>query len=95
MVGVNINYRCGNMKKFNIDFEILTDDEERKEHRLSHDGEYLFSASEACAVECPEDNYFYRGLFSGDSYLDAVRLGMKLVKEGYEDLEINIINKEY
>lgn len=83
------------MKKFTIDFTVMTDDEEREAHWLSHEGEPLFSASEINATECPEDNYFYRDLFSGDRYLDAVRFGMRLAKEGYEDLEVNVINKKY
>lgn len=85
------------MKKFKINFEIWTDDDGREAHYLSNadTNEYLFSASEISATECPEDNYFYRDLFSGDRYLDAVRLGMKLAKEGYADLEVNKINKDF
>lgn len=37
-------------------------------------------------TECPEDATLYRDLFSGWEYIDALRLGMKIAKAGYDSI---------
>lgn len=37
-------------------------------------------------TECPEDATLYRDLFSGWQYIDALRLGMKIAKAGYDSI---------
>ena len=38
--------------------------------------------------ECPEDATIGRDLFAANDYLDAVQFGMKLAKQGYDDIEV-------
>lgn len=37
-------------------------------------------------TECPEDATLYRDLFSGWEYINALRLGMKIAKAGYDSI---------
>lgn len=36
--------------------------------------------------DCPEDAIIGRDIFSAQSYIDAVKYGMELAKEGYTDI---------
>ena len=47
---------------------------------------FVFTAYNLC--ECPEDATVNRDLFNGDDYLDAIRLGMELAREGYTSIEV-------
>lgn len=38
--------------------------------------------------ECPEDAIIGRDLFSGYEYIEAIKLGMELAKQGYSGIEI-------
>lgn len=38
--------------------------------------------------ECPEDAIIGRDLFDAGDFIGAVELGMKLAKEGYDDIEL-------
>ena len=51
---------------------------------------FRFAAYNLC--ECPEDATVNRSLFNGDDYLDAIRLGMELAREGYTSIEVNDID---
>lgn len=39
-------------------------------------------------TDCPEDAIIERDLFSAEEYVDAVRYGMNLYANGYDDVEI-------
>ena len=39
-------------------------------------------------VNLIEDTTIYRDLFNVDDYLDAIRLGMELAREGYTSIEV-------
>lgn len=43
---------------------------------------------------CPEDATISRCLFSADDYIDAVRFGMQLAKDGYDDIEVEWEDKK-
>lgn len=77
-------------KILDIKFYIEEDKEGYLTHRVSSDetNEIYFYESELAVKEHPEDMFFYRDLFSGDSYIRAIKLGMKLAKEGYDDLNV-------
>lgn len=45
--------------------------------------------------ECPEDAIIGRDLFSAYDWLDAVRLGMQLAREGVTELEVTEERKNY
>lgn len=49
--------------------------------------EFSFTAYDLC--ECPEDATIDRDLFNGYDYLDAIRLGMELAREGYTSIEVS------
>lgn len=38
--------------------------------------------------ECPEDAIIGRDLFTADDYIEAVKFGMKLRADGYDDIEV-------
>lgn len=40
--------------------------------------------------ECPEDAIIGRDLFDGYDYINAVKYGLKLAKDGYIDIEIEV-----
>ena len=40
--------------------------------------------------ECPEDAIIGRDLFDADDYLRAVKYGMKLAQQGYDDVEYEL-----
>lgn len=42
-------------------------------------------------TECPEDATLYRDLFSGWEYIDALRLGMKIAKAGYDSITFETV----
>lgn len=48
---------------------------------------FAFTAYDLC--ECPEDATLDRDLFNGYDYLDAIRLGMELAREGYTSIEVS------
>ena len=48
---------------------------------------FFFTAYNLC--ECPEDATVDRDLFNGDDYLDAIRFGMELAREGYTSIEVS------
>lgn len=39
--------------------------------------------------ECPEDAVIGRELFSAYQYIEAIKLGMELAKQGYTGIEVN------
>lgn len=44
--------------------------------------------------DCPEDAIIERDLVSADDWLDAVRLGMQLAREGITELEVTEERKD-
>lgn len=54
--------------------------------------EFSFVAYDLC--ECPEDATIDRDLFNGNDYLDAIRLGMELAREGYTSIEVSEIEED-
>ena len=46
---------------------------------------YLFNVSNL--NKCPEDAIIGRDLFDADDYLKAVRYGIELAKQGYDEVE--------
>lgn len=51
------------------------------------DGEQtIFSAYNLC--ECPEDAIIGRDLFDANDYLSAVKYGIELAKNGYNEVEL-------
>ena len=77
-------------KVLDIKLIIEEDDEGYITHKVrsAKTDEIRFYESEWNATNCPEDMYFNRDLFSGYNYINAIKLGMKLAKEGYDDLYI-------
>ena len=77
-------------KTLDIKLSIEEDEEGYLTHRVSSDeiDEIHFDESELAVKDHPEDMFFYRDLFSGNNYIDAIKLGMKLAKEGYDDLNV-------
>lgn len=77
-------------KILDIKLSIEEDAEGYITHRVSSDEEpeLYFNESELAVSQHPEDMFFYRDLFSGYSYIDAIKLGMKLAKKGYDDLNV-------
>lgn len=53
---------------------------------------FAFTAYDLC--ECPEDATLDRDLFNGYDYLDAIRLGMELAREGYTSIEVTDIEED-
>lgn len=45
-------------------------------------------------AECPEDAYIERDLFSAESYINAINLGIKLAQQGYTKVEAEYIKGE-
>lgn len=39
-------------------------------------------------TDCPEDAIVGRSLFSSSNWIDAVRLGMELSRQGYDDIAL-------
>ena len=53
--------------------------------QLNNEEKCLFSV---CNLnECPEDAIIGRDLFDADDYLKAVRYGIELAKQGYDEVE--------
>lgn len=53
--------------------------------QVSDEEQNLFSV---CNLnECPEDAIIGRDLFDANDYLTAVRYGIKLAKQGYDEVE--------
>lgn len=44
--------------------------------------------------ECPEDAIIERDLFNAKDYLEAVKYGIELAKNGYTDVELEKIEEE-
>ena len=44
--------------------------------------------------ECPEDATLQRNLFTAEDYIATLRLGMRLVEEGYTDIDF-FYKKDY
>lgn len=44
--------------------------------------------------ECPEDATINRDLFSAESFVETLKLGMELASKGYTDIKINKLTKE-
>lgn len=44
-------------------------------------------------TECPEDATLYRDLFSGLQYIDALKLGMKIAKAGYDTITFETVER--
>ena len=81
------------MKK-KIIFNIIEDCYEgERYHKIvdKDDNTVLFSCSNLS--ECPEDAIIGRDLFDGEDYIEAVEFGMRLAREGYTEIELEI-NKE-
>lgn len=60
-------------------------------HEVMDDNHLIFSCYNLC--ECPEDAIIGRDLFDGWDYIKAIEFGMKLAREGYTEIELEI-NKE-
>lgn len=52
--------------------------------------EVEFRAYDLC--ECPEDATLNRSLFNGYEYINALKLGMRLVQLGYDSIEVEHIS---
>lgn len=59
---------------------------------LMNEDEMLFSVYNL--NECPEDAIIGRNLFDADDYIKAVRYGMELARQGYDDVECMICSEE-
>ena len=53
--------------------------------RVYDDSNQIFSVYNL--TECPEDATIWRDLFSSSDYLSAVRYGIRLAKQGYDEVE--------
>ena len=53
---------------------------------ISDENEILFNVTNL--DEFPEDATINRNLFSAQQYIKAVRYGIKLAKQGYDDVEM-------
>nr|DAU29840.1 MAG TPA: hypothetical protein [Caudoviricetes sp.] len=53
---------------------------------------FIFTVYNLC--ECPEDATLDRDLFNDYDYLDAIRLGMELAREGYTSIEVTDIEED-
>lgn len=53
--------------------------------QVNNEEKCLFSVSNL--NECPEDAIIGRDLFDADDYLKAVRYGIELAKQGYDEVE--------
>lgn len=58
------------------------------EHNVYINGENVFNAYDL--DECPEDAIIGRDLFDGYDFIEAVKYGMELAREGYTDIEIEV-----
>lgn len=45
-------------------------------------------------TQCPEDATLTRDLFTGNEYIEALRLGMKLAQEGYSFIDVIHVDKD-
>ena len=45
--------------------------------------------------ECPEDAIIGRDLFDGSDWVEAVRYGMELAKQGYDGIEVENVTIPY
>jgi hypothetical protein len=74
------------MKKF-LKLYVKEDYYDRVTYESVRDEEdgYLFSVSNL--NECPEDAIIGRDLFDAHDYLKAVRYGIELAKQGYDEVE--------
>lgn len=57
------------------------------EGKTDDETEIYFNAHNLC--DCPEDATIDRDLFNAYDYVKALKLGMKLAKEGYTDIKLN------
>lgn len=65
----------------------------RHQRVWSNDCEQVsYSVYDLC--ECPEDAKIGRDLFSGREYINAIKLGMELAKQGYTGIEIEEVPYE-
>lgn len=55
-------------------------------HEVMDDNHVIFSCSNL--DDCPEDAIIGRDLFDGYDYIKAIEFGMKLVQEGYTEIEL-------
>lgn len=74
-----------------VNFHVLKvydrDEDRITYERIKNDnGGLLFCVSDLC--ECPEDAIIGRDLFDADDYIAAVRFGMSLARDGYNDIHI-------
>ncbi len=53
--------------------------------RVYDENEQMFSVYDL--TECPEDATIYRNLFNSSDYLRAIRYGIRLAKQGYDEVE--------
>lgn len=59
----------------------------RAQEILDPHGKFIFTVGDL--NECPEDAILGRSLFDAGNFIDAVRVGIQLAKDGYEDLEVS------
>ena len=45
-------------------------------------------------ADCPEDAIIGRDLFDASDWIDAVKYGMELAKQGYDEIEVVTIDDE-
>lgn len=85
-------------KEFKLKLEVS------KDYWEIEDGHRVTNITEDAAVgdirysvhdltECPEDATLYRDLFSGLQYIDALRLGMKIAKAGYDTITFETVER--
>lgn len=77
---------------FYIDEEANSDDNIEHQKVVDDAGNTYFEVYNL--DQCPEDAIIGRDLFTGSQYLEAVWLGMRLAKEGYEDIKYYYIDAE-
>lgn len=77
-------------KKLNVyeeEHDFLTDYQSVKDEV----GVELFSVYNLS--DCPEDAIIDRDLFNAYNYVNAVRYGMELARQGYEDIEVSVTKR--
>ena len=80
------------MKKKILDFYEERDCYGPTYQKISDEKDILFQVSDLS--EYPEDATLTRDLFSAQQYIEAVRYGIKLAKQGYDDVEMQKEKKD-
>lgn len=73
------------------------EDYENHYHRIwseTKDDEFNISFFAYDLTDCPEDATLTRDLFTGNEYIEALRLGMKLAQAGYTFIDAIHVDKD-